>query len=190
MKKLALLLAICFCFLARPATNSLAIDTGNYLDQEEGSLFRLPASLREIGESAFENTAVEMVILSESTESIGDGAFAHNNALRAVFVPDSVTYIGSQAFEGSAKLTIHGSADSYALQWAMENNVPFVMESSIPTWIKKIGKLFMGNMYYSLCFSCIWPGAVLRMRRRMEHVARSMRPQDRPELYPIDYRFP
>ena len=42
-----------------------------------------------------------------------------------VVIPAGVTEIGSSAFDGCKKLTIHAPAGSYAEQYARENDIKF-----------------------------------------------------------------
>ncbi|MBQ6927333.1 MAG: leucine-rich repeat domain-containing protein [Oscillospiraceae bacterium] len=149
---------------------------------------RLPNSLVRIGDSAFEDTAVESVYLPAMTTVIGSRAFAANSALRAVFIPEAVLYIGERAFEGD-QLTIYGAKDSYAAAWAQSHNVAFVQEQTTLSWIDLIRKLLRENAFVLVSLGCLSP-AVFPQLKRTGRRERSMRPQDRPELYPIDYRFP
>lgn len=91
---------------------------------EVGS-FRLPASLRVVGDEAFEGTAVETAILPDGAAEIGDRAFANADGLREVYIPGSVAQIGADAFSGGGGLTVFGLAGSAADDWAAEHGIPF-----------------------------------------------------------------
>jgi hypothetical protein len=191
MRKMALLLALWFCFSAW-ATDSSSLN-GNPVEDtviETKGVFALPTTLKEIGESAFEGTAAETVNIQSSMEMIGDRAFANMKVLKVVHIPKSVKSIGEHAFEGSFNAVIHCIENSYAALWARAHNVAFVREAATSTWILKLGKLLQGSFFRTLFLCCLSPGKQFWQRRKTEKHERSMRPQDRPELYPIDYRFP
>jgi len=71
----------------------------------------LPAGTVTIREEAFMGTAVEEYVLPEGVEVIGSRAFAGNNNLKLINIPDSVTEISADAFEGCDNLTIICNAD-------------------------------------------------------------------------------
>jgi hypothetical protein len=73
-----------------------------------------------------ECTALTEVRLNDGTGLIGEGAFESCTNLRDIYIPDSVENIFYDAFWGCEKLTIHAHKDSYAEEYAKENNIPFV----------------------------------------------------------------
>lgn len=189
MKRMILIFILCFCvsMLAGPAYVAAEM-TEQSTGPPEFYHARLPASLVQIGDSAFEATAMESVYLPNMTTVIGSRAFAANRALRAVYIPETVLQIGEQAFEGD-QLTIYGEEDSYAAAWARSHNVPFLQEQSSLSWTHIIRKLLRENVFLLVSLGCLSP-AVFPQLKKAGKRERSMRPQDRPELYPIDYRFP
>lgn len=62
-----------------------------------------PASLKEIGISAFEDSVVTEVVLKEGLTTISQYAF-YRSSLKAITIPASVTEIGFNAFSKSKKL--------------------------------------------------------------------------------------
>lgn len=187
MRKLALLLALLFGISTWFSAASLLCGTAQ---ADTASVFVLPAALRTIEDEAFTGTAAAEVILPDSLAVIGERAFAGNRRLSLVSIPASVESIAEHAFEGSADLTIRGERDSYAAQWAREHDIAFRQAESVPAGLKKLGRLLGGDFFISLCSTLVCPCVSLRRRRRIVDAWRSMRPQDRSELYPIDYRFP
>lgn len=185
MRKLALLLALWFCFSAGAAVPPPANDSGN-----NAVGFTLPASLKTIDESAFEGISAETVVIPDSVEIIGSRAFANNSALRTVHIAKSVRYIGDHAFGESSNVTIRGEENSYAAVWAQMHNVAFVPENSVPLWLIRIWKLLQGAFFLSLSCVCVIPETRTWQRGKKLAFIRSMRPQDRLELYPINCRFP
>jgi len=187
MKKLALILALLFSISIWFSSASLLWDD----PPEDMSLaFVLPTSLVMIEDEAFVATAAQTVLLTDSLSEIGDRAFADSPSLKIVIIPGSVVYIGEHAFDGISDLTIRGEKGSYAAKWAQEHNIAFVPSMTAAHWIRTLVKLFGGSFFAFLPFCCADPRVLLRLRRKAADVWRSMRPQDRPELYPIDYRFP
>ena len=84
---------------------------------------------------------------------------------------------------------ILAGADSYAAKWAEEHDAAFIPTVEGASLLRYISKLLTEEFALLLPFS-IGPNLLRRLRRKAENAVRSMRPQDRPELNPIDYRFP
>lgn len=63
----------------------------------------LQSGLKHIGASAFSESPLERITLPDSVTEIGDSAFYRTN-LESIHIPDSVTAIGYSAFENSYKL--------------------------------------------------------------------------------------
>ena len=187
MKKLAIILAIVFSSTILFSTASL-FQTRAVNDKV--SVFAFPASLEIIGDEAFEGTAAENVIFPYSLIRIGERVFAGNFALRTISIPESVEHIGDRAFEETSDLTIYGAQNSYAASWASMHGIAFVEENTTQIWMKKIEKLINVDFCIVLTSVCIYPKFALLRRRNKQNLWRSLRPQDRPELYPIEYRFP
>lgn len=191
MKKIALLLALWFGFSVWSAAAApLAEIVDGYIEADTSRLVVLPASLERIEDSAFEGTAIETVIIPDSTESIGERAFANNKALKITCVPESVKHIGDNAFEDSFNVTIRGVKGSYAAAWAQMHNISFSQEEPTSAFITGLKKLLQGSILLSFGTGCISPSVQFWQRRKTKSWVKSMRPQDRPELYPINYKFP
>ncbi len=92
-------------------------------DEMEIPVFRSCYSLTEI-------------IIGENVRKIPDfafvglGGYLGNSALERVLIPKSVERIANNAFDENAKFTIYGNANSYAQQYAKENNIPFIVLES------------------------------------------------------------
>lgn len=187
MKKLASMLAFLICISICCPLPSFPSENGDGYGTDS---FSMPTYLVSIGDEAFESTAAESVVLSDSVVRVGQRAFAESRKLKTIVIPESVTYIGDQAFAGIDGLTIQGVEDSYAAQWAEAHGIAFAAMDNVPLWVKVFEKLLDGGHFASMGCICAFPQMILWRRRRIPDMWRSMRPQDRPELYPIDYRFP
>lgn len=77
------------------------------------------------------NSVISTVRISEGVTSIGALAFMNCPSLKKVAIPESVSSIGSQAFYGFNG-AIYCIENSYAHQYAVANNIPFVIETKMP----------------------------------------------------------
>ncbi len=149
-----------------------------------------PRSLQSIGEEAFSKTKLQCVVFENETVSIGEKAFYNTKALKAAYIPSSVAYIADDAFQESSLKVVFGIHSSTAQKWAADQGLLFILKDIWPT-IKGI------DYSHNAILISLLPFAILRddkrllwLKRRILFFIRSMRPQDRIELYPINYRFP
>ena len=92
--------------------------------QEEA--YEVPQGIQQIKSGAFAGCSSLMSIeLPDSVTSIGDQAFAWCRALTSIELPDSMTSIGDSAFKECDNLTITVPRDSYAAQYAKDNNLNY-----------------------------------------------------------------
>lgn len=99
----------------------------NEFQPEKPDTNTLPASLITIEDGAFEGTSLSNVSLSEEVKDIGDHAFADIEALRLMFVSDTVETIHQNAFAESNSVTIQTATGTYAKHWAQRQGVPYVI---------------------------------------------------------------
>ena len=86
----------------------------------------IPDSVTSIGDSAFAwCSSLTSVSIPDSVTSIGDGAFYSCYHLTSVSIPDFVTSIGDSAFYYCFILTLTVPRNSYALEYAKTNNIPY-----------------------------------------------------------------
>lgn len=87
--------------------------------------FVLPRSVESIDDEAFEGTAIVRIELPENANTIGERAFANISTLRFIRIPRTTTTIATTAFNGSEKVTINASPNSYARKFAKNQGLLF-----------------------------------------------------------------
>lgn len=185
MKKTFVFFVVLFVVALSPFFYSCAVMS---LQQEDYFIF--PSSLEVIEDEAFEGTSVQTIILPKGFLSIGDNAFQDALDITDVFIPESTNFIAEHAFSSDGNITIHGIQGSYAAEWANEHKVLF---AKIDIWY---GRFLPEHAKTAFCRCVEHERADLSLldsilsHRLAKNEGKSKRPQDRPELNPIDYRFP
>ena len=83
-----------------------------------------------IGDGAFmQYSFLKSVTILHNTKAIGAYTFYGCSSLVSVSIPKSVKFIGERAFDGCDKLTLIVVKDSYAANYAEENDIPYTFES-------------------------------------------------------------
>ena len=86
----------------------------------------IPDSVTSIGDRAFSYCdSLTSVSIPDSVTAIGNRAFYYCDSLTSVSIPDSVTSIGDYAFGDCSNLTLTVPRNSYALEYAKTNNIPY-----------------------------------------------------------------
>jgi hypothetical protein len=109
----------------------------------------LPVSLKELGRYAFkECVAIEEVIVPYGTERV-DAAFQDCTSLKAVYVPDTVSYLSLSILNGSKNAIIYCMAGSEAEKVCQENGISYLNDNSVNTLINVLynGKRISFNKY-------------------------------------------
>ena len=70
-------------------------------------------------------SSLTSIEIPESVASIGEYAFSNCRSLKSIEIPESVTEIGENAFHDCSTLTLIVERDSYAAQYAKENDIPY-----------------------------------------------------------------
>lgn len=112
MKKIFWMLAfvLIICIIS---TSAIA----DYLD--------LPSSIKQIAEEAFANdNSIDNVYLPFGTESIGARAFAESS-VHYIYLPESISYIASDAFDGCDNIQGYGYDGTYACEYFEKHNLPY-----------------------------------------------------------------
>lgn len=92
----------------------------------------IPSNVKTIGDLAFKCCMnLSVVTIENGIKRIGNGVFRECKNLKAVIIPDSVVKIADTAFGRCTKLTIYGSKDSYAKNYAKEAYIKFSSKTSV-----------------------------------------------------------
>lgn len=87
-----------------------------------------PKSLTDIGDQAFSGCfGLTDVLIPNGVQNIGNYTFSNCRELVSATIPDSVRFIASGPFENCDKLTITVKKDSYAEEYAKENQVRYTL---------------------------------------------------------------
>ena len=154
------------------------------------AVFRFPASLKTVGDNAFSGTVIEKAVFQSELETVGSSAFANTRNLTDVYLPSSVEYIAENAFERSDALTIHGAEGSYAQQWAQAHGIAFEAEEirdAVPNFARARRDIWkLVNLLRIILFAAL----LISLTVYFTDERRLLRPRLRPEMHPLDYRFP
>ncbi len=97
----------------------------------------IPDSVTSIGGGVFDSCPLlTNITIPDSVTSIGGWAFASCLSLTSLSIPDSVTSIGDWAFNNCPHLTLTVGRNSYAEQYAKENNIPYAYPDA-NDWLTK-----------------------------------------------------
>lgn len=85
------------------------------------AVLTMPAALKIIDEEAFYgSTSIDKIALPEGVTEIRSRAFA-NSSLAEINLPDSLTYIADDAFDGPDKVSVTANPGTIAYDWAVRN---------------------------------------------------------------------
>ena len=92
---------------------------------ESAKVLHQPSALTTLSASAYEGVAAQQVSLPDGVSSIPARAFADCENLCLIVLPESISFIAEDAFEGSADVAFVCSPDhTYAIEWAAEHLIP------------------------------------------------------------------
>lgn len=86
---------------------------------------------------------IKKIIVNDGITSLGSKAFYGCINAESIEIPESVTYISDTAFVNCDELSIHSYLNSYAIQYAKNNNIPYIIINS------PVGELKPLNVEYS-----------------------------------------
>jgi len=96
----------------------------------------LPEGLQSIGSFAFANCpSLVSIIIPNGVQSIGERAFNNDDSLSTATLPESVQFIGDRAFNGCDMLLLMAPENSYAINWAKENQVRYQSTDASNDWL-------------------------------------------------------
>jgi len=158
--------------------------------EKQQAVYTLPLSLLKIEDEAFSNTAAEKLIFPDGLVYIGEEAFSDAWKLTVVYIPETTKYIADTAVPNNASIEIHGINGSYAEDWAKKRGIPFVEENIWRPILDNGNTVSIQELGVDFFYRTVNPKRIIKIVPRAEDEDESKRPQDRPELNPIDYRFP
>lgn len=98
----------------------------------ESVTFAPNSRVTTIGKEAFAScTHLTSITIPENVVSIADGAFAFCEPLRELSIPNSVTYMGENVFNGCKYLTLSVNRGSFTADYAKENKIPHAYPDSL-----------------------------------------------------------
>ncbi|MDO4548014.1 MAG: leucine-rich repeat domain-containing protein [Clostridia bacterium] len=107
----------------------------------------IPPAVVSIGKGAFADcTRLTSVTMNNGLQSIERDAFRNCPALGKTYIYPSVTSIGSNAFSGWEDLEIHCEYGSVALQYAIDNSIPYFY-LSLTGASRPSGTLYSGDTF-------------------------------------------
>ena len=94
---------------------------------------KIPNSITSIGQEAFSGcTGLTKIEIPSSVTKIENYAFNKCENLTKIAVPSTVTDIGNYAFKACPNITIYCKSNSYAKQYAEENNIEYCIDETGP----------------------------------------------------------
>ncbi len=180
-----ILLAVALQFFVSPL--SFAVSAGEYAYSDVAVM---PEALIRVEEGAFAGTSFRKILFGEGFRYVGDLAFSDMELLREVTFPRSADYIADSAFLRSDIEIIRGPEGAYAQQWAKRHQIAFETSDCLITTPTDPEAVFAALASLFAVVLLPMNNEAVRIKRYLRSTAISMRPQDRPELDPIDYRFP
>lgn len=141
-KKLEVIEAYALAYNTEKITSALLRDTavrqigdGAYMECNNLEYLALPDTLEQIDGTVFNKTSVRKLVLPSKTTIIGARSFAYCDKLEKIYVPASVTVIGTDVFHGSNNVTVYTPEGSAMQEYCNDNNIACVTlsEESFPS---------------------------------------------------------
>lgn len=88
----------------------------------------LPNTMKVIGNQAFKNCAsIKEIFIPAGVIDIGEKAFSDCTQLEKIILPGSIGHIGTDAFDNCPNVNIYCENNSYAYNYAVENNILYTI---------------------------------------------------------------
>lgn len=99
---------------------------GSFANCENLAEIKIDNGISELPDYCFNRCyALSNVLIPDSVTSIGSYTFGNCSSLTKITIPKATTSIAANAFKNCPSVTIYGYKDSYAQQYAEENNINF-----------------------------------------------------------------
>lgn len=188
MRKNAAVLLLAFFFLT-------LIPPGLASAQEDNTapvaVYHLPAAIKVIEDEAFAKTGVKAVVFRAGIAHVGEKVFSGARFLTDIFFPASMKRLDDSFFPRNPGLTIHSLKNSNVADRVREQQIPFVQPNAeILTPISANAIYSESRIPNNWRIRLLASEKQVNLHERGADEGKSLRPQDRPELNPIDYRFP
>ena len=104
---------------------SIETDLKLYAVWKQAQRVELPDDLEAVERRSFAGTSAQEIVIPQGCKSIASQAFAESGSLIAVVIPDSVTDIADDAFQGSTNVVLYAHSGAYAQQYALMYGIAF-----------------------------------------------------------------
>lgn len=84
-------------------------------------------NIQTVPDYCFAESGIIEIKLPDTCTSIGNMAFYNCKGLSKIIIPDSTNEISNNAFSGCDNIVIYGTKNSYAIEYARENDIDYVI---------------------------------------------------------------
>ena len=160
------------------------------LPESRDAVFLFSSNLKTVEEEAFSGTALKTAVFSEGFLHLDNRAFDNTSFFQNVYFPQTTLYIADTALPVGNDFSVHAEIESYAQTWAKAHGVKFIAVFLCDLALRDGYELIICNLKKDFVYLKADCEKTIVYIFEATAADKSMRPQDRPELNPIDYKFP